>query len=334
MKKVLFILVIAAIAAAAGAQTSPSTAKSSSSTPAASTVTSTKPGTAVSSTLTPWIKLPPGVPTVAHGPIEMPFALRYEDIKVGTGAEGAAGKVWLLKYTGWRTADGVQFDSWDAHKQPVIGADGKPELGPDGKPKMGDPQPMAFPQGVGRTIPGFDYGLTGMRIGGKRRLFIPWQMTYGTRSIPDRPDQPGIPAKSDLIFDVELVEVTDMPQPHPGATATAPAAPGQPTTHQDFVPLPADIQCLLEGVNTNMTSDGKGNVHYSVGSVQDLACSVLGGKKKQVPLGSNAITEDGGLATKSFGDIKLTVIDATSAKFQFSIGPGMLQAFREFLQEP
>src|ERR1039458_5997611 len=97
MKKVLFILVIAAIAAAAGAQTSPSTAKSSSSTPAASTVTSTKPGTAVSSTLTPWIKLPPGVPTVAHGPIEMPFALRYEDIKVGTGAEGAAGKAWLVQ---------------------------------------------------------------------------------------------------------------------------------------------------------------------------------------------------------------------------------------------
>ena len=79
-----------------------------------------------------------------------------------------------------------------------------------------------------------------------------------------------------------------------------------------------------------MTSDGKGNIHYSVGSFQDLACSVLGGKKKQVPLASNAITEDGRLATKAFGDIKLTVIDATSAKFQFSIGPGMLQAFQSF----
>jgi peptidylprolyl isomerase len=179
-------------------------------------------------------------------------SLRYEDIKVGTGAEGESGKLWRLKYTGWRAADGVQFDSWDAHKQPVMGPDGKPQLGPDGKPKMGDPQPIAFPQGVGRTIPGFDYGLTGMRIGGKRRLFIPWQMAYGTRNIPDRPDQPGIPAKSDLIFDVELVEVTDMPQPqratmpvqHPGvppqpgaspqpnaAPATPPAsAPAQPST--------------------------------------------------------------------------------------------------------
>jgi peptidylprolyl isomerase len=160
-------------------------------------------------------------------------SLRYEDIKVGAGAEGESGKLWHLKYTGWRAADGVQFDSWDAHKQPVMGADGKPQLGPDGKPKMGDPQPMAFPQGVGRTIPGFDYGLTGMRIGGKRRLFIPWQMAYGTRSIPDRPDQPGIPAKSDLIFDVELVDVTDMPaappqRPHPIQMVPPSGAPQHP----------------------------------------------------------------------------------------------------------
>jgi hypothetical protein len=92
-----------------------------------------------------------------------------------------------------------------------MGKDGKPELGPDGKPKMGDPQPLAIPQGVGRVIPGFDYGLVGMKIGGKRRIFIPWQLAYGTRAMPDRPDHPGIPAKSDLIFDVELVEVTDIP---------------------------------------------------------------------------------------------------------------------------
>jgi peptidylprolyl isomerase len=116
---------------------------------------------------------------------------------------------------------------------------------------MGDPQPMAFPQGVGRVIPGFDYGLDGMKIGGKRRLFIPWQLAYGTRAMPDRPDHPGIPAKSDLIFDVELVDMTDMPAPmarpgmpgmhpgpggmppHPGASTqpnAAPSASGAPAT--------------------------------------------------------------------------------------------------------
>jgi peptidylprolyl isomerase len=158
---------------------------------------------------------------VVHLPVKTPFALRYEDITVGKGAEGESGKVWHLKYTGWRAADGVKFDSWDDHKQPAIGPDGKPKLGPDGKPLMGDPGPIAIPQGMGRVIPGFDYGLEGMKIGGKRRIFIPWQMAYGTRAIPDRPERPGspaspgIPAKSDLIFDVELVDVTEAPQPHP-----------------------------------------------------------------------------------------------------------------------
>ncbi len=242
MKHAFLILFMGAIAVVAGAQTSSnppttssSTAKSSPSTPTAPTSTPTKPVTAASSAVAPWVKLPPGVPTVAHGPIEMPFALRYEDTTAGTGPEGESGKLWHIKYTGWRAADGVKFDSWEDHKQPVIGADGKPELGPDGKPKMGDPQPMAFPQGVGRVIPGFDYGLEGMRVGGKRRIFIPWQMAYGTHALPDRPDHPGIPAKSDLIFDVELVDVTDMPAPqratmpvqHPGVPpATAPIHPG------------------------------------------------------------------------------------------------------------
>jgi hypothetical protein len=74
-----------------------------------------------------------------------------------------------------------------------------------------------------------------MKIGGKRRIFIPWQMAYGTRAIPDRPERPGspaspgIPAKSDLIFDVELVDVTDAPQPpHPPMPANRPAPPATP----------------------------------------------------------------------------------------------------------
>ena len=52
---------------------------------------------------------------------------------------------------------------------------------------------MPLPQGIGSVIPGFDYGLAGMRIGGKRRIFIPWQMAYGTRNIPDSPTTPAFP---------------------------------------------------------------------------------------------------------------------------------------------
>ena len=98
--------------------------------------------------MAPWIKLPLGVPQVAHGPVKIPFALRYEDIKIGTGPEGEAGKLWHIKYTGWRAADGVKIDSWENHGRPVTGPDGKPELGPDGKPKLGEPEPIAVPQGV------------------------------------------------------------------------------------------------------------------------------------------------------------------------------------------
>jgi peptidylprolyl isomerase len=161
----------------------------------------------------------PGVPKTA-------FSLRYQEIKIGTGAEAVPMKMYKVKYTGWRAADGVIFDSWDKHPQPVTDSEGKPVMGEDGKPKMGEPQPASFPVGMGRMIPGFDQGFNGMHVGGKRRLFIPWQLAYGTRAIPDHDaDHPGIPAKSDLVFDVELVEMDDLPMP-----PSHPAMPGAPPT--------------------------------------------------------------------------------------------------------
>jgi peptidylprolyl isomerase len=61
-----------------------------------------------------------------------------------------------------------------------------------------------------------------MKVGGKRRLFIPWQLAYGARGhLTGDPKNPGIPAKADLIFDIELVDVADLPVPpnHPGMGA-------------------------------------------------------------------------------------------------------------------
>lgn len=247
MNRFVPILFLAACASAVFAQTPAATPAAGSATPKSSSPASTaaKPATANSAAAAapapmPWLKLPPGVPRVTHLLVKMPFALRYEDITVGKGAEGESGKLWHLKYTGWRAADGVKFDSWDDHKQPAIGPDGKPKLGPDGKPEMGDPVPIAIPQGMGRVIPGFDYGLEGMKIGGKRRIFIPWQMAYGTRAMPDRPDHPGIPAKSDLIFDVELVDVTEMQAPHPPMMpGNRPVPPGAPHPGASAPPSPA-----------------------------------------------------------------------------------------------
>ena len=73
-----------------------------------------------------------------------------------------------------------------------MGKDGKPELGPMASPRWAIRSRLRSPQGVGRVIPGFDYGLEGMKIGGKRRIFIPWQMAYGTRK--PFPIVPTIPA--------------------------------------------------------------------------------------------------------------------------------------------
>jgi peptidylprolyl isomerase len=235
MKHILPILLVAASAAAVSAQTpakpaapaaaAPSTAKSAA--PAAKAATPTSP------TIAAVIKAPAGIPE--HKGMQKTIftvALRYQDIKIGTGSEAEPNKLYKVLYTGWRAADGVKFDSTEDHPRPPLkDKDGKPVLGDDGKPKLSDPQPLPFPQGTGGAIPGFDQGFVGMRIGGKRRLFIPWQMAYGTRTIPEHgPEHPGIASKSDLIFDVELVDVTDLPAPpnHSGMPPNHPGMSGMP----------------------------------------------------------------------------------------------------------
>ncbi|WP_162601508.1 FKBP-type peptidyl-prolyl cis-trans isomerase [Occallatibacter savannae] len=176
----------------------------------------------------PWVKLPPGIPA-GHGLVKTAFSLRYQDLKIGTGPLAEPYKLYKVHYTGWLASNGQKFDSSYDHPAPVLDKDGKPELDADGKPKMGEPRPLPFPQGFGKLIPGFDQGLTGMRIGGKRRLFIPWQLAYGVRGRPG-----AIPEKADLIFDVELVDQSDletqMPMGRPaGQPMRSPAPGGKPT---------------------------------------------------------------------------------------------------------
>jgi len=159
------------------------------------------------------IKLPQGVPPT-RGIVKTAFSLRYQDMRIGKGADAEPNKTYKVNYTGWLAADGHKFDSSYDHKTPVMGKDGKPELDADGKPKMNDGEPISFPQGYGRVIPGFDQGFEGMKVGGKRRLFIPWQLAYGARGRPGpNAANPGIPPKADLIFDIELVDMSEMPAP-------------------------------------------------------------------------------------------------------------------------
>jgi peptidylprolyl isomerase len=262
MKRTVLIVSLALMAASASAQT---TAK-----PATGSSTAMKASTAAKPAAAAATKLPAGVPRV-RGNVKSAFTLKYEDITVGTGAAAEPNKVYKVLYTGYlgangRPDDGHKFDSSDDHRQPVKDKDGKPVMGDDGKPKLGDPQPITFPQGFGRLIPGFDQGFEGMKVGGKRRLFIPWQLAYGAKGRPGPdPAHPGIPPKADLIFDIQLVDQSDMPPqqarpggmgmrpmpggvpPHPGtapaaaaspagSTVTAPAAQGSATPASNPAP--------------------------------------------------------------------------------------------------
>ena len=105
-------------------------------------------------------------------------------------------------YTGW-LMNGTKFDS-------------SRDTAQNGQPRS----PISFPQSYRRVIAGWDLGFEGLRVGGKRRLFIPYQLAYGEAGRP-----PTIPPKSELIFDVELMAVADtLPEPRP-ANAQAPRCP-------------------------------------------------------------------------------------------------------------
>jgi uncharacterized damage-inducible protein DinB len=112
------------------------------------------------------------------GQITDQATLRHVDIKLGEGAPAAWGKQFTVHYTGW-LRDGTQFDS----------SVGK--------------EPLTFVQGRRQVIAGFDVGFEGMKVGGKRRIMIPYQLAYGEQQ------RGKIPPRSDLIFDVELLDVKD-----------------------------------------------------------------------------------------------------------------------------
>jgi peptidylprolyl isomerase len=218
MKQTISILLLAASTAVALAQTAakPATAK------AASHVAAHPAADAA---------LPPGVPVVAGTPKTL-FTLRYQDVKIGTGADAVPGKLYKVHYTGWLASNGHKFDSSYDHTRPFQrDKDGNAVLDSDGLPKLEAVQPFSFMQGAGQVIAGWDKGFEGMKVGGKRRLFIPYQLAYGEAG------RPGIPAKSDLIFDIELVEIGDQPAPAPHPAANTPhpapslsAKPGAPAT--------------------------------------------------------------------------------------------------------
>lgn len=140
--------------------------------------------------------LPSSIPAVA-GERQVAFALERIDVAAGTGALAEPRKCLFAHYTGWLT-DGTRFDS-------------SRDTMPNGQPRT----PIAFPQGARRVIAGWDLGFEEMRVGGRRRLFIPYQLAYGEAGRP-----PVIPERATLIFDVELMAVADTLPRAAGVTST------------------------------------------------------------------------------------------------------------------
>lgn len=117
------------------------------------------------------ITIPSNVKTTSSG-------LKYIDLVEGKGETPQTGQKVIVQYTGW-LMNGKKFDSSIDRKKPI-----------------------EFALGQGEVIPGMDEGISTMKVGGKRRLFIPYQLAYGERGYP-----PVIPPKAMLVFDVELLDI-------------------------------------------------------------------------------------------------------------------------------
>lgn len=108
--------------------------------------------------------------------------LGYETIEAGSGNTPEPGKTVTVHYTGWLDDNGMPGNKFDS--------------------SVDRGQPFAFKIGIGYVIPGWDEGVMDMKIGEKRRLYIPSKLGYGEHGAGA-----AIPPNSDLIFDVELLEV-------------------------------------------------------------------------------------------------------------------------------
>jgi len=116
--------------------------------------------------------------TAAAKTVTTASGLKYTDVKVGSGASPVKGKQVKVHYTG-TLENGKKFDSSVDRKEP-----------------------FTFVIGVGQVIAGWDEGVMGMKVGGKRKLIIPSKLGYGARGAG-----PDIPPNATLLFDVELLDV-------------------------------------------------------------------------------------------------------------------------------
>lgn len=151
--------------------------------PAASTPPAAEAPAATPAPATP--AAAPATPSMtASDVVTTDSGLQYRELAVGNGASAGPGNMVSVHYTGWlQNADGSRGKKFDSSR----------DRG----------EPIEFPLGTGKVIKGWDEGVTGMKVGGRRRLIIPSNLAYGSKNVGNGL----IPPNSTLIFEVELVKV-------------------------------------------------------------------------------------------------------------------------------
>jgi peptidylprolyl isomerase len=120
--------------------------------------------------------------TAVAGQASQPDQLKITDVKAGTGAVAKAGQQVTVHYTGWLYVNGAKGKKFDS--------------------SVDRGEPFSFALGAGNVIPGWDKGVAGMKVGGKRTLLIPPALGYGARGAGGV-----IPPNATLLFEVQLLDI-------------------------------------------------------------------------------------------------------------------------------
>lgn len=208
------------------------------------------------------------LPELSDKAVTTDSGLKYEDTTVGTGEEAKKDMLVSVHYTGF-LEDGTVFDS-------------SVERG----------EPIKLTLGAGQVIPGWEEGITGMKVGGKRILVIPPDLAYGPNGFP-----PVIPPNATLVFEIELT----------GAEA-APEVPAKPAEVAEYTTTPSGLQyaVIKAGEGAIAESGDMVSVHYT-GWLEDgtmFDSSLKRGDPFEFPLGQGQVIQgwDEGVAGMQVGE--------------------------------